>query len=380
MRACLVAFVLLLSFAPTAAAQEARTLSLTFIGDIMGHDVNYRMNDYRDIYRGVEQTFLADDLTVANLELPVDPTRPESGYPYFNGNAAYLRAAAEAGIDVLSVANNHAFDGGVEGIFQTLRSLHAVRESLGRPFTFSGIRGNPHGEFLPETLTVRGVRIGFVAVTQFLNEPDAGRYVRVVDYADETSARAFLSYVSETSPLFDVFIVSYHGGQEYAQSPSVLKKRFFHQLLDAGACIVFSHHPHVVQGYEVVRARGADRLIMYSMGNFISGMTWRLNPAAPADEWAATGEAYMLSVQVRCTGSGCAVSSVEPVPIADYKNERGEMVVARLDDLAHGTVTLPAGGKAFYAERLLGMRRFLAEFGSNPRNTAARNPWGTPMR
>jgi poly-gamma-glutamate synthesis protein (capsule biosynthesis protein) len=141
-----------------------------------------------------------------------------------------------------------------------------------------------------------------------------------------------------------------------------LKKKFFHQLLDAGARIVFSHHPHVVQGYEVVRARGADGLIMYSMGNFISGMTWRQDPAAPGDEWAATGEGYMLSVRVQCTAGGCAVSGVEPVPIANYRNERGEMVVARLEDLAEGVVTLPAVWKSFYAERLRRMRGFLAKF------------------
>ena len=371
MRAPLIVFALLLSFPQSGAAQAPRSLSLTFIGDIMAHDVNYRMRDYRDIYRGVEQTFLADDLTVANLELPVDPTRPESGYPYFNGNGAYLRAAADAGIDVLSAANNHAFDGGAEGIFQTLRAFHSLRESLGRPIAFSGIRGNPHGSFYPDTLTVRGIRVGFLAATQFLNEPDGGRYVQVVDYSDETAAQEFVDFVTRVSPQFDLLIVSYHGDREYSMQTSPLKRRFFHRLLEAGACIVFSHHPHVVQGYEVVRVRGADRLIMYSMGNFISGMTWRLDPKPPSDEWAATGEAYMLCVQVRCEG-GCAVSSVDAVPIANYKNERGEMVVGRMEDLANGAVALPANWKSFYAERLLRMRRFLAGFGPSPRTTAAR--------
>jgi poly-gamma-glutamate synthesis protein (capsule biosynthesis protein) len=361
MRAPLIVFALLLSLPQFAAAQAPRSLSLTFIGDIMAHDVNFRMRDYHDIYRDVEQTFLADDLTVANLELPVDPTRPESGYPYFNGNGAYLRAAADSGVDVLSAANNHAFDGGAEGIFQTLRSFHSLRVSLGRPIAFSGIRGNPHGSFYPDALTVRGVRVGFVAATQFLNESDAGRYVQVVDYSDETATREFLDFVSRISTQFDVLIVSYHGDREYSTQTSSLKRRFFHRLLEAGACIVFSHHPHVVQGYEIVRVRGADRLIMYSMGNFISGMTWRLDPGTPSDVLAATGEAYMLCVQVRCAG-GCTVTSAEPVPIANYKNERGEMVVARMEDLAKGAMALPAIWKTFYAERLLRMRRFLAGF------------------
>ena len=361
MRAPVLVCALLLSFLPCTAAQAPFSLSMTFIGDIMAHDVNYRMRDYHDIYRGVEQTFLADDLTVANLELPVDPTRPESGYPYFNGNGAYLRAAADAGINVLSAANNHAFDGGVEGIFQTLRSFSALRASLGRPIAFSGIRGNPHGSFYPDSLTVRGVRVGFLAATQFLNEPDVGRYVQVVDYSDETAAQEFLDFVGRISPQFDILIISYHGDREYSTQTPSLKRRFFHQLLDAGASIVFSHHPHVVQGYEVVRVRGTDRLIMYSMGNFISGMTWRLDPKDPSNDWAATGEAYMLCVQVQCAG-GCTVSRVEPVPIANYKNERGEMVVARMEDLAKGAIALPAVWKSFYAERLLRMQRFLAAF------------------
>jgi poly-gamma-glutamate synthesis protein (capsule biosynthesis protein) len=208
---------------------------------------------------------------------------------------------------------------------------------------------------------MRGVRVGFLAATQFLNETDAGRYVQVVDYSDETAAQGFVDFVGRISPQFDLLIVSYHGDREYSTETSSLKRRFFHRLLEAGACIVFSHHPHVVQGYEIVRVRGADRLIMYSMGNFISGMTWWLDPKAPSDELAATGEAYMLCVQVQCAG-GCSVSSVEPVPIANYKNERGEMVVARMEDLANGAVALPAIWKSFYAERLLRMRRFLAGF------------------
>ncbi len=361
MRAPVLVCALLLSLTPRTAAEAPRSLSLTFIGDIMAHDVNYHMQDFHDIYEGVEQTFLTDDLTVANFELPVDPTRPESGYPYFNGNGAYLRAAAEAGIDIFSAANNHAFDGGAEGIFQTLRAFHSLRASLGRPIAFSGIRGNPHGSFYPDTLIARGVRVGFLAATQFLNESDAGRYVQVVDYSDEAAAREFVDLVARISPRFDLLIVSYHGDREYSTRTSSLKRRFFHRLLDAGACIVFSHHPHVVQGYEVVRVRGADRLIMYSMGNFISGMTWRLDPKDLSDEWAATGEAYMLCVQVQCEG-GCAVSSVNAVPIANYKNERGEMVVARMEDLAKGAVALPAVWRSFYAERLSRMRRFLAGF------------------
>ena len=358
----LFALSLLVTSLLGAGAQGHRVLRLTFMGDIMAHDVNYRMKDFRDIYRGVEPIVSQSDLTVANLELPVDPTRPESGYPFFNGNLAYVRAAVDAGVNVFSLANNHAFDGGEEGVFQTLRSLRALGVASTRPLFFSGIRGNPQRPFIPETILVRGVRVGFIAATQFLNEQDAGGHVNMVDYCDEAAADAFLQYVKDASPLFDLFIVSYHGDQEYAREPSVLKRAFFHRLLESGAHIVFSHHPHIAQGYEVVRVGGAGRLIMYSMGNFISAMTWRLDPENPDETAAATGEAYLLSVEVRCAAGGCSVAGVVPFPIANYRNTRGEMVAARLSDLAGGAVKLPRAWQAFYAQRLDRMLRFLGRF------------------
>jgi poly-gamma-glutamate synthesis protein (capsule biosynthesis protein) len=357
----LVCILLSLTLSP-AAALAPRDLRLTFIGDIMGHDVNYRMKDYRDIYRGVESVFLSDDLTVANLELPMDFTRPEAGYPFFNGTTPYVRAAVEAGVDAFSLANNHAYDGGETGIFQTIRALQGLRGADGRPLLLSGVRGNPRRPFLPASKVVRGVRIGFLAATQFLNEPDSGRYVNVVDDADAEAVERFLALVRDASRRFDLLIVSYHGDREYIGEPSRLKRAFFHRLLEAGAHIVFSHHPHVVQGFEAIRVNGSERLIMYSMGNFISGMTWWADPASLVDPLAATGEGYMLSVSVRCTDMACAVRRVEPIPIANYRNARGEMAVALMRDLASRTVPVGAAWRAYYSARLARMEGWLGRF------------------
>jgi hypothetical protein len=362
--ACLLPHPLAGQDAPAPA--EPRTLHLVFAGDIMAHDVNYRMVDYHDIYRGVQQYVAGADLAVANLELPLDPTRPESGYPRFNGNTAYLRAAVDAGFNVLSTANNHAFDGGVEGVLQTLRTLHALEASPERPLVFSGTRGNAHRPFLPESFLVQGVRVGFLAVTQFLNEPDEGRYIDVVDYTDVLATECFLRFLRDTSRRYDLFIVSYHGDQEYTQQASPRKKEFFRRMLEAGVHIVFSHHPHVVQPYELVRSGEGDRLIMYSMGNLISAMTWTMDPATADETTAATGEAYLLSVEVRCAAGGCSVQKVAPIPVANYRNERGEMVVGTLGDLAAGSIDLPASWRSFYARRLLKMKRFLGEGEEGP--------------
>jgi hypothetical protein len=354
------ALLLLLLAAAPAAAEPPFTL--TFLGDIMGHDVNYRMADYRDIYRGVQDLFLADDLTVANLELPVDPALPEAGFPRFNGSLAYVRAAVDSGVDAFSLANNHAFDGGVEGVFQTLRAMRTLQAGVQRSLAFSGTRGNPLGRFMPHGLVVRGVRVGFLAAAQALNEPDRGRYVYTADYDDPAQAAGLLQLVRDTSPLFDLYVVSYHGDLEYVQEPSPRKRAFFRSLAEAGAHIVFGHHPHVIQGYEVVRAAGSDRLIMYSMGNFISGMTWRLDPAG-AGLREETGEAFLLRAEFGPAGPrSWAVERVQPVPTANYRNDRGEMVVGKLGELAAGAMGLSPAWTAYYAKRLTLMEEFLAGF------------------
>ena len=353
--------VIILGLAVPAARANAAPVELTlaFAGDIMGHEVNYRMADFHDIYRGVQDVLQADDLSFANLELPLDPFRPSSGYPWFNGTLPYLAAAVDAGFNLFSLANNHAFDGGMEGVLQTIRALEAARRASARPFAYSGTRGNPARPFDITPLTVKGVRVGFLALSQFLNEQDGGRYVHVVDYSQPAQTQPFLDWIRSVAPLYDLLIVSYHGDREYVQTPSPSKRAFFRALLDAGVHIVVGHHPHVVQGFEVVERGGVRRLAMYSMGNFVSGMTWMLAPSQLDGVLAATGESYLLQVRVRCGPGGCTVAGAAPIPIANYNDPHSQVRVARLQDLADGTVAVSAAWRSYYAGRLERMKEFL---------------------
>jgi len=351
-RAIVLAIAVCLSFAAACAADSRKTLRLTFLGDLMAHPALFAAADYRDIYSGVADVLAGSDFVFANLEFPVNSTRPVSGYPLFNAHLDYVSAAVEAGIDVFSAANNHAFDGGEEGVLQSVRALTLLADkSPGRLF-FSGIRGNQRRPFMPETLTVNGVRIGFIAVTQFLNQPGGSRYVHVVDYDDPEEAAEFAALVKEVSPFFDLFIVSYHGDREYVQEPDPVKRTFFRTLVENGATIVFGHHPHVLQEYELVTVRGSTRLIMYSMGNFISGMAWRQSPPDPDGVGALISDSIMLRVDVATGTGGASVVSTEPIPIADYQNQKGELVVSKMDDLADGKAGVsPVWASYFLARR-----------------------------
>ena len=361
MRASLVWIILCLASAAFADGDSPKKLHLTFVGDIMTHPLISGSPGFDGLYRGVADVLRGSDLSFANLEFPVDSTKADAGYPLFNAHSGYVRAAVNAGVRVFSTANNHAFDGGEEGVFQTIRTLMRLRDEAGGLLFFSGTRGNQLSPFLPDMIMAKGVRIGFVAVTQFLNEPGGGRFVHRVDYLDQAESEDFISYVKEVSPFFDLFIVSYHGDREYVQEPDPARRTFFHRLLESGALIVFGHHPHVLQEYELVDVRGSQRLIMYSMGNFISGMALREQPPDPDGLLALTGDSIMLSVDVHVGATGAAVISVQAIPIASYRNEKGETVVAKLDDLADASSGVPASWAAYFAARRSRIQSFLTE-------------------
>ena len=346
--------LLLLAFGRTALAVPAepgggKRLLLTFLGDIMAHTVNFRAPDYAAAYRPVRRLLERDTLTFANLESPVVAERPCSSYPSFNVGPDYLRAALEAGIEVFSLANNHAFDQGPEGVAGTLESARAAGRAAFRRIYCSGTRADPMEPFRPAEITVDGARVGFLAVTQELNLPEPQGYVLRVDYRIEAEVEAFLQLLPSLASPYDLFVLSYHGGREYARQPEAARRRFFHRLLETGVDIVYGHHSHVPQEYELVQRAAGRGLILYSTGNFLSGMTWRLGPDEPDAERAWTGDSLAWVVSVSFPAGGRSVERVWPVPITNVRDPRGFMVVSTFPGLA--LQGLSDSWASFYRER-----------------------------
>jgi hypothetical protein len=337
-----------------------RVITLGFLGDLMMHAVNYFMVDYRDIYRDVEGLLRDDDLTFANLEFPVDPGSPYGDFPRFNGTSAYLRAAVEAGIDVFSLANNHAFDRAEEGVLQTLRSLDRAGRAAGRTLHRAGTRANPGSPFHAARVEVDGVRIAFLAATQFLNTRGGGERVAVVDYRDRRAADGFAALVSAESAGADVTVVSYHCGAEYSEAPAPGLDAFLDRLASCGATVVYGHHPHVLQAPRFVSAGPSRRLVLPSMGNFISGQAEYLDPVTGLGAVApGTGDTALVRVSLACRPGRATVIGVEAVPLAVHANGGGDLVVGRLAELAGSALAGPAW-QAYFRGRLDGITRLLA--------------------
>jgi hypothetical protein len=346
--------------------QSPSLLRLTFLGDIMGHTVNYRIADFHDIFAEVKELLLADDLTIGNLEFPVDQTRPIRGYPAFNGTRKYWQAAVDSGVDVFSLANNHSFDQGLEGILQTLRSVEAVGKSVSRPFYVSGLRGNLAAAFVPQEIRVKGFRVGFLAATQFINQyPVDCPYVNIVNHLNRGAADRFIRLVKDRSGEFDVFIVSYHGGIEFSPGPNDALLSFFRKLLENGADIVFGHHPHVYQSFGMATVKGETKIILPSMGNFISGMTWGIGPTNPDAPWAPTGDSALVFIDLLQVGTSLVVARAEALPTSNYLNEQGSYVVGKLEDLVEGKNGFSEAWIPYYRYRMNVMKKLLPPFSMN---------------
>lgn len=277
---------------PDHASAERLPLVLSFVGDIMHHELTAEMSDYDRLYDAVRGLLDVDDLSFANIEFPVDPSREPSGYPIFNGTVEYVEAAIRAGFDVFSLANNHTYDLGESGVAATRDVFRSLSDRA--HIAVSGIREYPGAPLSVTELRRRGWRIGFLAITSFSNVWGSDAHINLVNYRDPAAREQLLRSVRQWRDEYDLLIVSVHDGVEYVLSPPSRTIGFFRDLSDAGVDIIWGHHPHVLQPWE----HRNGRVIIYSAGNFVSAQRRHQNPFIPFGRWGPTGDTAVFQVGV----------------------------------------------------------------------------------
>ena len=248
--------------------QPTDTLRLYAVGDInLGRRLaKERLLEGDTLYPflALRDSLAAADITFGNLESPIAPdssAAPDS-VGVFTAPSAAAAALARAGFDVVSTANNHAWDGGPAAVEETMRRLTRV----GVRFVGSGF-GRDMAE-QPVILERRGWRVAFFALTrawnpapytfyshagsQFIAWGDTGRIYPAIREL-KASGRA------------DLVVVSMHGGTEYVDTPPKHMQDLARGLVDAGADLILAHHPHVLQPVVWYRRKP----IVQSLGNFV---------------------------------------------------------------------------------------------------------------
>jgi poly-gamma-glutamate synthesis protein (capsule biosynthesis protein) len=275
----------------------------------------------------------AADVTFANLETPIAPDASAGTREYvFNAPPDVVSALRRAGVDVVSVANNHAFDQGRRGFEETLRRLDAA----GLKAVGAGPVDRPAGPLLVDA---NGLTLAFVGFAHFFNQdgnacPPARPGAAPCLQAATLDPDRAVAVVSAAAAAADAVVVSLHWGVEYAQQPRAPDVELAHRLADAGALVVLGHHPHVLQPVELYRrADGRTAVIAYSLGNFVSNQSRRYVHGVTPEHVAATRDGALLRVALARRDYGRGVVRVE-VDGADFVPLWTENDTAEIDPRA----------------------------------------------
>ncbi|WP_432945440.1 CapA family protein [Kribbella sp. CA-253562] len=252
---------------------DGPSLTLAFGGDVNfeGRTQELLDKDPETAFGPAANKLAAADLAIVNLETPIT-TRgtPQPKRYLFRTDPRAVTALTSAGVDVVSLANNHTLDYGQIGLADTLAAARAGK------LPTVGAGRNAAEAFAPWRTTVRGIRVAVFAFSQ------------VSDLATEWTAtphrpglavaverRQALDAVRAARATSDVIVVVPHWGSEHDRCPTADQKSFAADLSAAGADVVVGAHAHVLQGQGYL----GPTFVAYGMGNLL----WGSGLPAPED-------------------------------------------------------------------------------------------------
>jgi poly-gamma-glutamate synthesis protein (capsule biosynthesis protein) len=248
--------------------KDPNFVTLSFVGDIMmargvrNSVVKNFNNDYSALFEKAE-VLKKSDIVFGNLEGTASDQGVDQKNLYsFRMDPAVITALRGAGINVLSVANNHVADWGRDAYIDTLSRLKE------NEILFAGGGNNKEEAKKVAVIEKYGMKIGFLGFSDkgpnYMTASDEKAGVLLA------SDPNFDEIVKSAAEQVDYLVVSFHFGEEYQTTHDARQENLAHRAIDDGAKIVIGHHPHVVQDTEVYK----NGFIAYSLGNFIFDQSW----------------------------------------------------------------------------------------------------------
>jgi poly-gamma-glutamate capsule biosynthesis protein CapA/YwtB (metallophosphatase superfamily) len=299
--------------------KEARIMSsikIAAVGDILmwGNQIRSARIS-KDVYsfdymfKEVKPLLKDADLTIGNLETTLSGReryyqRVNSviGGPAFNCPDELGETLKRSGFDVLTTANNHCMDRGIDGLKRTLDVLDKV--GIYHTGTFRSLEESR----TKLIINIKGIKIGIIACTYGTNGYELGpQEAWAVNYIDEQ----ILSQVYDIKKQVDLTIVCLHMGREFTDQLIRAQRYWVQKLFEHGADIILGAHPHVIQPMSLKKVKDLDsiekdRFVIYSLGDFISDILWD-------DIYSITGMILNLEV-VKNDEGNVAVTNVEYIP------------------------------------------------------------------
>lgn len=264
-----------------------KKIVLIATGDVIpARSVNYQTtarNNFKWPFERVADIIKDADITFINLETPLLDNCPVTQQGMiFCGSSKHLDGLAFAGVDIASLANNHAGNWGEIGVEETVEHL-----------TNAGIQATGHSNQPPANKTIKGTRFTFLGFND-ITKPQPG-----INNVDDQKVCGDIKAARKNA---DVVLVTFHWGAEYRGQPDERQKQLGHLAIDCGADLIIGNHPHWIQPVEIYQGK----LITYAHGNFIFDQEW--------------SEKTKLGVVGKYTFQGKNLVDIEylPVKIIDY--------------------------------------------------------------
>ncbi|MDY0212479.1 MAG: CapA family protein [Desulfuromonadaceae bacterium] len=249
----------------------------------------------------IRNLFSSCDVVLANLECTLPAEQQISTEPRVFTTEKQLESLQNAHINLVTLANNHAFDAFNPGFEKTETKL----KRLGIKFFGAGLDATQ--ACAPITLTINDIRIAFLAAVS----PSTG--VERFATAEQSGVPSFDEHaISQTilnlKQTHDHVIFAPHWGEERFRFPAPEQINQAHRFIDSGATAVLGHHPHVLQGLEHYQ----HGFIAYSLGNFLANSVyWDDGDTLNWDRFERTSTIIILELDNK------QIRHVETVPVLD---------------------------------------------------------------
>ena len=247
-------------------------------------------------------------MVIGDFEGTVNKDHYLAGYPLFNAPGEVMDAIKDAGYQVLDLAHNHILDSQIEGVVSTADAI----EKAG--MTPIGVYTHEPRDKAPIVIKeVNGIKVallaysyGFNGIEQSISQEDYNRYLSDLD---EDKMKAEIERAEKEA---DITIIMPQMGVEYQIEPTEEQKKLYHKMIDWGADIIFGGHPHVVEPAETVEKDGDKKLIIYSMGNFISNQRIETMQDVENAKWTERG--VLMDVTIKKKSGKTTIETAQAHP------------------------------------------------------------------
>ena len=299
----------------TTATEQETSARIMANGDLLYHDIIYisakksdGTYDFHEKFEYVKPWLKQADLVIGDFEGTVNKDHYLAGYPLFNAPGEVMDAIKDAGYQVLDLAHNHILDSQIEGVVSTADAI----EKAG--MTPIGVYTHEPRDKAPIVIKeVNGIKVallaysyGFNGIEQSISQEDYNRYLSDLD---EDKMKAEIERAEKEA---DITIIMPQMGVEYQIEPTEEQKKLYHKMIDWGADIIFGGHPHVVEPAETVEKEGDKKLIIYSMGNFISNQRIETMQDVENAKWTERG--VLMDVTIKKKSGKTTIETAQAHP------------------------------------------------------------------